>query len=165
MNLNMSSVKWRQFCISLGAYLYLYLYLMDCICICICIWSNFCRCICICICIWNSEKNIFVFVFVFDKTYLTPALSTNERTNTLLSLKINTASMSKHPQWNLITQHLPGLCLSLVTLICHYVNLLWLMMYYFWSLKNSSSAILTTLPHDINGVWTAADISKQLYHT
>ena len=67
----MSSVKWRQFCIGSGAYLYLYL--MDCICICICIWSNFCRCICICICIWNSEKNIFVFVFVFDKPYLTPA--------------------------------------------------------------------------------------------
>ena len=76
INFNMSSVKWRQFCLRLIVYLYLYLYLylMSCICICICIWSDFCRCICICICIWNSGKNVFVFVFVFDKTYLTPAL-------------------------------------------------------------------------------------------
>ena len=72
MNLNMSSVKWRQFCLGLSMYLYLYLYLMDCI----CIWSDFCQCICICI--WNSEKNVFVFVFVFDNTYLTPALVTIE---------------------------------------------------------------------------------------
>ena len=56
INFNMSSVKWRQFCLRLIVYLYLYLYLMSCICICICIWSDFCRCICICICIWNSGK-------------------------------------------------------------------------------------------------------------
>ena len=37
----------------------------------ICIWSNFIPCICISI--WNSKKK--VHVFVFDKTYLTPALT------------------------------------------------------------------------------------------
>ena len=51
----------------------LHLYLMSCICICICIWSDFCQCICICI--WNTGKHVFVFVFVFDKTYMTPALA------------------------------------------------------------------------------------------
>ena len=76
----MSSAKWRHFCLRL--IVYLYLYLMSCICI--CIWSDFSRCICICI--WISGKNVFVFVFVFDKTYLTPALDySNYNLTTLAS--------------------------------------------------------------------------------
>ena len=50
-------------------YLYLYLYLNQCICIWIKLEQN------ICICIWKIQ----IFVFVFDETYLTPALSHNDQ--------------------------------------------------------------------------------------